>query len=487
MNMMNIKRQPKYGIRSGGNPFDSHVYSVMKITNPERLYAVKHLTRRPGGLKYLYEKLDKFDEPSPTFSQMDPLFQKAMAKAIDKARTAFKFQKRVEPVDWDISWSNMRPETSAGLTYWGKKKGEIGKEGFDEMRYLAHRAKQHGNAVKAPMCFATSRGGESVRDEEPKTRLVWGYPVEVLGCEMIYSLPLAEGFKTLTNSKTLMTAGSWKELRAHIYKRRKYRRLTIDWSAFDTSIPSWLINVAFGILGDNIEWGTFDGKPTSIRDRQRWKKVWHFVKYYFINTPICMPDGYCFRKKEGIPSGSSFTSMIGSMCDYIIVNALAFYDEAELFEEKVGGDDSSSEIDKEISLSEWAVTAKRNLGMTMHVDKSKLYEVGEKDKFLGYQFGACGLLHRPTEEWFKLALLSKSHVPDPQRSLSRLCGLLLCGGCNDSEFVNFVTTFTTSFPFDPGDLVPDKEWLRESTFRGGTIVPDKFDWMPFSFLYHQFH
>lgn len=57
---------------------------------------------------------------------------------------------------------------------------------------------------------------------------------------------------------------------------------------------------------------------------------------------IVLPNGEIFQKHGGIPSGSGLTSLLGSLCNIIILdNILSSYDETNLgYKFIVYGDDS---------------------------------------------------------------------------------------------------------------------------------------------------
>jgi len=72
-----------------------------------------------------------------------------------------------------------------------------------------------------------------------------------------------------------------------------------------------MIEWAFDILEDWLEMDDDD------------RKLWKFVKYYFINTPLLMPDGWIWKKKGKVPSGSGFTQMMQSILNtYVVTNGL---------------------------------------------------------------------------------------------------------------------------------------------------------------------
>jgi len=81
-----------------------------------------------------------------------------------------------------------------------------------------------------------------------------------------------------------------------------------DVSKFDASVHPSLIKWAFNeVLGQNICFGT------SPYYQRRKRKLYEYVQDYFIKTPFVTAHGNLFKKSHGVPSGSAFTGLIGSV------------------------------------------------------------------------------------------------------------------------------------------------------------------------------
>ena len=84
--------------------------------------------------------------------------------------------------------------------------------------------------------------------------------------------------------------------------------ISVDESRFDSNVTTWLINIAFDILKDNI-----------IFPDEMSRHAFSYSLEFFIHTPVIMPDGKMWLKHTGVPSGSFFTSMIDSIVNRICI------------------------------------------------------------------------------------------------------------------------------------------------------------------------
>jgi len=236
----------------------------------------------------------------------------------------------------------------------------------------------------------------------------------------------------------------------------------LDFSKFDTKVPSWLIRVAFDILRQNIEWDTWRGQKVSKHDRQKWRNVWDGMVWYFINTPILMPDGRMFRKRRGVPSGSWWIQMVDSVVNYILVEYLTECQGVEAKGLRVLGDDSAFRSPLQFDLGQAALDCEPT-GMVIQPKKCEKTEDPSDFKLLGTTY-RDGHAHRPTDEWFKLALYPEGTVGDLSVSLSRLVGLWIGGAMWDREFCAYMEYFQSSFP------CPTEGWFTKDQRRWLEVV-----------------
>lgn len=119
--------------------------------------------------------------------------------------------------------------------------------------------------------------------------------------------------------------------------------VTLDWSAFDSSIPRFLIYAAFDILRSMLRFDAYSLRGETIEGKiksYQFKRLFDKIIKNFIYTKIMLPDGTVYQKEHGIPSGSQFTSLIGSIVNALVVNTLFRYYRINLDLMKFLGDDS---------------------------------------------------------------------------------------------------------------------------------------------------
>lgn len=248
---------------------------------------------------------------------------------------------------------------SAGLPLMKKK--------AESLVYSFDREGQIRLGLKAPNpCVAYKR-----TQKGNKTRLVWGYPLEMTIMEARFARPLINQAK---KAHTPMAFAMSKcELGAKLdrhFSNVPGTTVCLDYSKYDSTIPAEFIRRSFGILA------------TWFSKQDREKFGWNTIVKYFISTPIVMPDGHLYTgKNHGVPSGSYFTQYVDSIVNVALCYAMASrfdfrFSERGIF---VLGDDSIMRVRGSFSLKAMATYVNR-FGMTLHDDEKTI--VG-KEHFLG--------------------------------------------------------------------------------------------------------
>lgn len=146
----------------------------------------------------------------------------------------------------------------------------------------------------------------------------------------------------------------------------------LDYSKFDTSIPSKLSGMAFRIVRESF-----------IMDEQD-AADWERITRYFHTSPFLCPDGYIYSgRRHGVPSGSTFTQIIDSIVNAILLEYVARRQDFKLIRYFVLGDDVVMGVDRPVQLEAIAATL-RELGIKLNVEKSKVHACTEPIHFLGH-------------------------------------------------------------------------------------------------------
>lgn len=137
-----------------------------------------------------------------------------------------------------------------------------------------------------------------------KDRLIWGVDASTVLIEALFARPLIKRSKYIWFGYA--GGKSPEELRANIHSSMTgdYWYST-DYSKFDQTIPDWLIHECFDYVRDCYD-------PS-------YKKIIDWIEYNFTNTKLALPDGRVLQVHKGIPSGSHFTQLIGSMANALMM------------------------------------------------------------------------------------------------------------------------------------------------------------------------
>lgn len=339
----------------------------------------------------LFSALEKYSDWYPDFDHSD----QKLKDALNIAMSTFGGDGSLTPInDYLELYASIKPDKSSGIPEFTSKK--------DSFERDLKRMQRFNRGKRGLPCVAYHRVQHGV--EGPKTRLVWGYPQSVTLAEARFARPLIEKFLSM---RTPMAFGLRKmDLSTRLTPIENSNvRYGLDMSGFDSSVPPWMIDFAFKILST---W--FDMSQEGTQEH------WDYIVRYFIHTPILMPDSYVYIKHMGVPSGSYFTQLIDSICNFIVVQ----YCYLCIFGKKVTpehisvlGDDSIFSSDKYAPISQFKTHAEK-LGFRVNDRKSEISRFGKPYHFLGHAWDKG----RPDRELQDLAIRAvfperRSGIEDP--------------------------------------------------------------------------
>lgn len=362
--------------------FDDHVAKVLE----QQGFSWEEDPRSIYDPQQMYTALERYATDWTAFEQTDSHIEFGFRMAYK----IFAKPKNVETLcilsDEEVVRNALKLNKSAGLPSLGKKR--------DNLSYAFDREAQIRLGMKAPNpCIAYKR-----TQQGNKTRLVWGYPLEMTIMESRYARPLIERFLKVRSPMAFGMAKAELGAKLHRYIVEGSGTIVcLDYSKYDSTIPKVFIKEAFRILRTWFSKADVDTYG------------WDTVVKYFLMTPIVMPDGHLYLgKNHGVPSGSYFTQMIDSIVNVILCYALRSRFGFDFRPESlyVLGDDVIFSVQGNVNLKAWA-TYLSKFGMQLHADKKTIVGLPH---FLGAYWDK-GKPDVPIDE-----IISKSVFPEVYRN-----------------------------------------------------------------------
>lgn len=356
-----------------------------------------------------------------------------------------------------------------------KTKGDIKRdpEAVRKVRHFWHRVKA-GDDIRPPDCLSYVRSHVCAVGDS-KVRAVWGYPATVLFGEAVFALPLLERYKNFPSPFAYGYETAIGGMKKICKRYTAYKHFAgLDFKAFDKNTPRWLIEKAFRILEANINFVEY--QDHGVADARRMIRMWHYIKDYFINTTIRTANGCRYRKSSGIASGSYFTQLVGSICNYILCQWMCL-EQLGVFAEDiiVQGDDSLMALNGVMSLTKCSELMK-SIGMEINMDKSQITTELQTMKFLGYRVGQ-GIPSKDHNEWLTALLFPERPDYEFAQLQSRALGLYYANMCVDEKFANICAGLVKMKPFD---LILSRDFQRKLRFIGISLDAIKTGYLPTS-------
>lgn len=348
--------------------FDDHVASILKEQGLPVVEAPRSIYRP----EKLYEALERYKTGKLRIDSASESFRSGVSLAYTMfANHTGEYLKPLEFTAENIWSMTSNKAGSAGLTAWGQTKAEA-------LLRAQARGMQTLRGRKMPEpCIAFAR-----TQFNDKTRLVWGYPYSMTAIEGIFARPLIEHF--LESRRTPLAFGvSSLELGTRLRVSGYHNKFaySTDYSGYDATIPPLLITIAFKILRT---W--FDPHWIEPESGVESDVIFRLIESYFMTTPIVMPDGNLYKgKRMGIPSGSYFTQLVGSICNLIILGAVSkeFSLNVDSDDMYILGDDCLFYSNRKVNPQFIANYIQRVFGVKTNVEKSSFTEDTRSVHFLG--------------------------------------------------------------------------------------------------------
>nr|UMQ74217.1 RNA-dependent RNA polymerase [Helianthus annuus leaf-associated partitivirus 2] len=338
---------------------------------------------------------------------------------INAVRTGLSSLPRVRAFDvlTELDEVSFKSSTAAGYDYGGTKgpiRGENHKRAMSRARAIVHDVHEKGvealkNVIETMVPdVGYTRTQLTDLSEKTKVRNVWGRAFHYILIEGLIANPLIRAFQSVETFYHIGKDPLDSVPKALSQAARAGRWLyAIDWKQFDATVSRFEIEAAFMLVEEKVD---FPNDQTAV--------AFYIAKQLFIHKKIAGPDGKFYWVHKGIPSGSYFTSIIGS-----IVNRLRI---EYLWRTIIGrgpkccftqGDDSLSSDDEFIPPERFAEVA-NSIGWVFNPDKTEYSTIPGEVTFLGRTVQG-GMNRRQLKRCIRLLILPEYPVESGRISAYR--------------------------------------------------------------------
>lgn len=413
------------------------------------------------------DALTRFSESDHSSFRWNVNYQKSLEE-FKRLFSSIRLSPILYKSDDDIREAIPKDDTHSGFYYLEsgrKKKGDNMDGIFEAFTSQLDQVSQTGSFNRPILLgFRTQASGEFDDAGNPtntckhKLRVVSMVDLLVIVGELMFAKPIQEAMASLSS---YAGGKSSEEISMIItdWRTRWKKFISIDYSSFDQTISSWLIEDAFDVL------------KCAFKLNSKEEMIWNAVVHDFIHKDFILNEGILHSDK-GVPSGSMFTQIIDSLVNLIVVRTY-FISIGQENKMMAMGDDNIIFCNEDVEMAQIASYIAKNFGLVVKVDdKSNEGSTHNSPKFLSRYWTTSGQWRDPHH------LVSRMLFPERFRPYSSRCN-----GDLDDQYSNesvvgpehVIYAFILTYKRGMVDLMDVERFQRDYPRLTRKLVEDKVD------------
>lgn len=296
--------------------------------------------------------------------------EKRLIRAVAIVAKVFFGEHKLRPIPIGLAAKALNMQASSGYPYYVKKGKAVDRlvndansTPFSEWRYFP---------VMRSFRLQFRRDFEKVVS---KIRVIYPYPGMITLLELRFVRPAVDFCISKVDSP-YVTGRSGSFVHNIIKKYCSYKNVSTDISKFDQNMPNEVVVAAFACLRTAFK--------LDKSDAILFENLATFFCSSYLSSRVGTKDAKTIVKTSGIPSGTGFTNLIGTLCHAII---LAYYDHDWFINNKtlLCSDDNLFFTDNSYSLSDLS-DIYEPWGLKFNSEKTNMKHNFDKIHFLGFDW-----------------------------------------------------------------------------------------------------